>query len=332
MKVTQVMQTALCRAWASFPPLSVTMLTLLVLSGCASRFDIQAHRGGRGLSPENTLPAFARAQALGVTTLELDVGVSADDVLVIAHDPKLNPNLTRSPNGEYLDTPGPALRSLSYAQIKQYDVGRIKADSAYAKLYPEQVAIDGISMPRLVDLFEQLRASGDHRTRLNIETKIRPDQPAETADPETFVRLLLTAIRDFGFEKRTSIQSFDWRTLQLVQQLAPGIATVYLTIQASGFNNIEPAQGPSWTAGLTSAAKDSLAGRSIPALVKQAGGTVWSPYYRDLKAEQVKAAKALGIKVVVWTVNEVQDMKTYIDMGVDGIITDRPDLLLGLRP
>ncbi len=297
--------------------------TLLV--ACATPFDIQAHRGGRGLAPENTLPAFTKALNLGVTTLELDVGVSADEQLVIAHDPSINPNLSRDASGQFLSSMGPSLRSLSYAEIQQYDVGRLKPGTSYAAQYPEQESFDGTAMPRLIDLFAMVKTRGDRQVRFNIETKIRPDRPDETADPETFVRLLLQAITQFELKGRVTIQSFDWRTLKLVQALAPTIPTVYLSIQSPSFNNIVNLTGPSWTAGQSLEATGS-----VPKMVKQAGGSVWSPYYRDLTPENLRDAKSLGLKVVPWTINDPNEMRRLRAMGLDGMITDRPDLLIKL--
>jgi glycerophosphoryl diester phosphodiesterase len=303
-----------------------TLLALAsVLGACATPFDIQAHRGGRGLSPENTLPAFAKALSLGVTTLELDVGVSADDELVIAHDPWINPNLSRDASGHYLSALGPSLRSLRYADIRQYDVGRLKPGTSYAAQYPAQEAVDGTVMPRLVDLFALVKAQGNRQIRFNIETKIRPDRPDETADPQTFVRLLLQAIAQYELEGRVTIQSFDWRTLKLVQSQAPHIPTVYLTIQLPSFNNLTHSTGPSWTAG------HSLeAAGSVPKMVKQAGGAVWSPYYKDLTPAAAKEAQALKLKVIPWTVNDPSEMRRLKAMGLDGLITDRPDLLINI--
>jgi glycerophosphoryl diester phosphodiesterase len=291
----------------------------------AAAFDVQAHRGGRGLSPENTLPAFSKALTLGVQTLELDVGVSADDELVIAHDPRINPNLSRDARGQFLSVTGPSLRSLNYEQIRQYDVGRLKPGTNYAVQYPAQEPVDGTIMPRLVELFDMVKSRGDRRVKFNIETKIRPDRPDETADPHTFVRLLLQAIAQYELEGRVTIQSFDWRTLQLVQSLAPKIPTVYLSVQLPNFNNISSQSGPSWTAGHSLEAAGSL-----PKMIKQAGGSVWSPYFRDLTAEALKEAKGLGLKVIPWTVNDPKDMRRLIAMGLDGIITDRPDLLINV--
>jgi len=166
--------------------------------------------------------------------------------------------------------------------------------------------------------------------RFNIETKVTPTAPDETLAPEPFTRALLTVIREAGLENRVTIQSFDWRTLQIVQRLAPQIPTVYLTAQQKWLDNIRgatPAEGQtpgpsSWTAGIQ--LQDH---GSIPKMVKAAGGKIWSPYYQDIDAEKVAEAKALGLATVVWTVNLPEAIAKMMDLGVDGIISDRPDLV-----
>src|SRR5688572_214117 len=106
---------------------------ILWLAGCAAPgLDVQGHRGARGLAPENTLPAFEKALALGVTTLELDVGVTRDGVVVVGHDPTINPDIARGPDGQWLAARGPAIRELTFAELQRYDVGRLKPGSNYA--------------------------------------------------------------------------------------------------------------------------------------------------------------------------------------------------------
>lgn len=286
--------------------------------------DIQGHRGARGLVPENTLPAFARALAIGVTTLELDCAVTKDGVMVVSHDPALNPDIARGPDGKWLREPGPAIWRLTYEETRRYDVGRINPASAYARRWPEQRPVDGTRVPRLADVFALVKKSGNGSVRFNIETKVFPPEPGLTTTPDDFARKLIAAIRAGGMEHRTAIQSFDWRTLQIVQKEAPAIPTVYLTVEKGFMDSIQRDKGSSpWTAGF----HVSRHGGSIPRMVKAAGGAVWSPYCAETAREQVKEAQALGLKVVVWTVNEPADMRRLIEWGVDGIISDRPDLL-----
>ena len=303
----------------------MTRLLAVVLSlvACAAHaLDLQGHRGARGLAPENTLPAFERALALGVTTLELDVAITSDGVLVISHDPKLNPDITRDASGRYLAQWGPAIYAMTWAQLQVYDVGRIKPGTDYARQFPDQTPIDGTRIPRLRDLFDLVKRSGDGRVRFDIETKLSPERPEETPAPEPFARALVDEIREAGMGSRAQIQSFDWRTLQVVQRIAPEIPTAYLTVQRR-FDNVAAGQpqGSAWTAGFQY--RDH---GSVPKMIKAAGGSHWSAYFGDLDAQKVKEAQALGLKVLAWTVNDPAVMARMIDYGVDGLITDRPDL------
>ena len=293
-------------------------------AAASQALDIQGHRGARGLAPENTLPAFARALGIGVTTLELDCAVTKDGVVVVSHDSTLNPDITRGPDGKWLAGEGPPIRNFTYDELVRYDVGRINPGSAYDKRFAQQQPVDGARMPRLADVFALARKSGNEQVRFNIETKISPLHPERTVAPEAFARAFISVIRGAGMESRVTIQSFDWRTLKVVQQEAPGITTAYLTAQQGFMDNIRAASPASpWNAGL----HVSRFGGSIPRMVKAAGGAIWSPHYGETTRELVKEAQALGLKVVVWTVNEPAEMRRLIEWGVDGIISDYPDRL-----
>jgi glycerophosphoryl diester phosphodiesterase len=295
-----------------------------MMTAPAHSLDIQGHRGARGLMPENTLPAFARALAIGVTTLELDCAITKDGVVVVSHDTVLNPDITRGPDGEWLAQDGPPIAQLTYDELQRYDVGRIKPGSAYASRFPRQQAVDGARVPRLADVFALARKAGNASVRFNIETKISPLHPERTAPPAIFARALITLIIKEKMEKRATVQSFDWRTLAVVQREAPDISTVYLTAQQNFTDNILTGRNESpWMPGL----HVSQFGGSIPRLVRAAGGGVWSPSYAEISEESVKEAQELGLKVVVWTVNDEADMRRMMDWKVDGIISDYPDLL-----
>jgi glycerophosphoryl diester phosphodiesterase len=290
------------------------------LSLPAFALDLQGHRGARGLAPENTLPAFERALELGVTTLELDIGVTADGVVVISHDPYLNPSITRDASGQWLQgTKGPLLKSLTAAQVQAYDVGRINPDTPYAKTFAAQQPRDGTRIPTLQSLFDRVKALGANEVRFNIETKIHPAQPDDTASAEAMARALLKVVRDAGMAQRVAIQSFDWRTLRVVQQLEPSIPTVCLTIQTANSDNV---QSGDWTAGLKLADHGSA-----PKMAKAAGCAVWSPNGGAVTEASVKEAQALGLKAIPWTINNPADMERLAGWGVDGIITDYPDRL-----
>ena len=286
-------------------------------------FDLEAHRGGRALLPENTLPAFASALSMGVDTLELDVGVTADDEVILSHERGLNPDIARGPDGAYITPPGTPFVKLRLDEVRTYDVGQIRPDSAYAKQFPNQQPVPGTRIPTLRELFALVRKSGNTRVRFNIETKINPNHPDETLDPQAFVAKLIEVTETEGFSDRVMIQSFDWRTLQLVQQQAPKIPTAYLTLQRGSAPTIALDKATNWTAGFSPADH----GGSLPRTIKAAGGAIWSPHFGDVTAALVSEARGLGLRVVVWTVNKPEDMARMIELGVDGIISDRPDLL-----
>lgn len=308
--------------------------TVLALLGCfasaslvavsAHAFDdLEAHRGGRGLWPENTLVSFGGALGLGVDTLELDLGVTRDGQVVVSHERGLNPVLARDASGRYVEAPGTPFVKLTLAEVKRYDVGQIRPGSAYAQQFPAQKPVPGTTIPTLAEVFALVRRSGNSHVRLNIETKIDPRHPEDTLDPEHFVRVLLDLLEREKMTDRVLVQSFDWRTLQLVQRAAPRIPTVYLTTQSGDSANVQKSGKSDWTAGFD----PERYGGSVPAAIKAAGGAVWSPNHADIDAADIAQAHALGLRVVAWTVNDEASMSRLIDQGVDGLISDRPDLL-----
>ncbi len=310
---------------------SGTLAALLVVAcvqapALDTGFDAQGHRGARGLLPENSLPAFAHALELGVDTLEMDTGVTRDGVVVVLHDQRLSPAIARDAAGRWVSEPGPAVRELTFAELRAYDVGRLAPGSRYAQRFASQRPVDGTRVPALAEVFELVKRSGNAGVRLNIETKLHPERPTLAPSPEAFAEALLAVAREHGMLARIAVQSFDWRTLQVVQRLAPDVPTVYLTARQRWLDNVRAGQiGVSpWTAGFD---VDDQGG-SVPRLVKAAGGAVWSPFHLDLDPPSLRLARELGLRVIVWTVNEPKRMRVLIDMGVDGIISDYPDRLL----
>jgi len=315
----------------------LALFPALLLGACATAppFDVQGHRGARGLAPENTLPAFERALAIGVTTLELDVAVTRDGVVVISHDPRVNPDLARGPDGKWIEGTPLEIHDLTYLELMKYDVGRLKPGTNYAKSFPDQVPVDGTRIPRLADLFALVERLGNRQVRFNIETKVSPLAPDQTLPVTPFTRALLAEVRKAGMASRTSIQSFDWRTLAVVQKEAPEMPTVYLTAQQKFLDNI--CTGPQagtpevppyacesspWTGDYQLQVQGS-----VPKMVKAAGGDIWSPFHRDIDAAKVAEAHALGLKVIAWTVNDPESIAKVLALGVDGIISDRPDIV-----
>jgi glycerophosphoryl diester phosphodiesterase len=297
---------------------------ILFLASClVNAFELQGHRGARGLMPENTLPGFARALSLGVDVLEMDAAITADGVVVLSHDPQLDPALTRGPDGRWITDDDHVISRLEFADLRRFDVGRINPASAYAKQFKTQTPADGSPVPSLFEVAALADRAGNRRVRFNIETKVRPDRPELTVAPELFADRLVAAIRDAGIAQRATVQSFYWRTLDRVRAVAPEIATACLTSERDWLDNIGRDRGLSpWTG------EDVLKfGGSVPRLVEGAGCAIWSPHFAEVNDALIDEAHALGLRVIVWTVNAPNDMTRLIQSGVDGIITDYPDRL-----
>jgi glycerophosphoryl diester phosphodiesterase len=276
-----------------------------------AHLDYEGHRGTRGHRPENTIGAFERAIELGVDTLEMDVMLTADDVAVVHHDEHLDADITRDGSGAWL-TDAPAVRSLTFAQLEVYDVGRIKPGTAYAARFADQEGADGVRIPQLRDVIADAERRSDKRVHYNIEIKTTPAKPDDTAPPDRVADAIVAIVRELGVADRVTIQSFDWRGLRRVAAIAPEIPRSCLT----------EARIPdaTWTDGLA-------IGGSIPKLVATFGCQIWSPDYTALTHELVDEAHALRLRVLPWTVDDHDAIVRMIAIGVDGIITDFPDRL-----
>src|SRR5215217_3020394 len=245
------------------------MVATTVLTTPAAVIDLQGHRGARGLAPENTIPAFTTALSIGVTTLEMDLAMTKDGVLVVHHDEWLNPDTARGPDGVFLTARGPALHALTRAELKRYDVGRIKPGTAYAARFSEQQPVDGTHVPTLEEVFDLVRRAGADHIRFNVETKITPTSGDDVPSPEVFAKAVAHAIEKAGLTQRVSVESFDLRTLVVLRRIAPDIERVLLTDEQPDDDTIGRGKpGPSpWTAGLD---VDDFDG-STPRLVAAAG-------------------------------------------------------------
>jgi glycerophosphoryl diester phosphodiesterase len=293
----------------------------LFVACAANAFDLQGHRGARGLAPENTLPAFRKALEIGVDTIECDMGITKDGVVVLHHDLRLNPDITRGPDGRWLEKAGPAIAELTFEELQGYDVGRIKPGTRYAADFPDQAPVDGTRVPKLADLVALLKEPAHARVGVNCETKVEPTERDATRPPEEFARRVIAEIRRHGLAGRFTVQSFDWSTLQVVQKEAPEIRTVYLSSPRTLKPGADGKPSP-WLAGFSPEQHGS-----VPKAVKAAGGKIWSPNQTFLTPELLAEARSLGLAVVPWTVNSPDMMRKLLDMGVDGLISDRPDLV-----
>jgi glycerophosphoryl diester phosphodiesterase len=279
------------------------------------RIELHGHRGARGLLPENTLVGFAGALGIGVDAIELDVAMTADDVVVVTHDPRLNPDITRTASGAWLAAPGPAIRALRAADLARYDVGRIRPGSAYAAAYPDQSPRDGAGIPALADALRL-----DPRVMFNIELKTFPRDPGLAVDGPAMADAVVAAADAAGVAGRIIVQSFDWRGLRRLRRTRPEIRLAWLTSGAA----LADARG--WWDG----PDPSDFGGSVPRAVAAEGGPAWGADYADLTEDSVAEAHALGLRVVPWTVNRPDAMRRLCRWGVDGLITDRPDLARGV--
>jgi glycerophosphoryl diester phosphodiesterase len=273
--------------------------------------DLQGHRGARGRFPENTMAGFAGALAIGVDTLELDVAMTADGVVVVTHDATLNPDITRTADGAWLTGRGPAIGTLRLAELAGYDVGRIRPGSAYAALYPEQVPHDGARIPTLAEV---LRI--DPAVRFNIELKTFPSGHAATADGAELAEAVVAVADAAGVVERITVQSFDWCGPRRLRHIRPEVRLAWLTRSA-----ILPEARVWWDG---PAPGDY--GGSVPRAVAAEGGPTWAPEHADLTEHSLAEAHGLGLIVVPWTVNRAEDMRRLLRWGVDGLISDLPDV------
>ncbi len=279
-----------------------------------SNFVLIGHRGARGMFPENTCEGFAEALALGIDGIELDVGVTADGVPVVCHDPTLNPDLVRTMDGEWLPGPGPLIRMLTAAELTRYDVGRVRPGSAAALASPAQVPHDGAHIPRL----DQVLARFD--TQFVIELKTLPDRPEWTVPSVEMAELVAAVIEAAGAAARVRIESFDWRGPRYLRRTRPGLRLAWLTRAAT------VAAARQWWDGPSPADYGGSVPRAVAAEGDGRRGDVWAPEHVDLTAEFVAEAHDLGLAVLPWTVNRPEDMARLIGWEVDGLVTDRPDL------
>jgi len=247
----------------------------------------------------------------------------------VHHDFKLRPEIARLADGAWIAAGSPpAIRDLTVAQLKTYDVGRLQPKTSYAGRYPEQAPVDGERIPTFKEVIQLFKKSCNPSTRLFVEIKTSPDEPALTPPPEVVSDQVVKMLKEEGIAERTWILSFDWRNLVHIQKTAPELATAYLTIVTPGSNTLKPNQpGASpWMAGFD---VDDFNG-SAPRAVKAAGGRIWSPFFKNLTPESLAEARQLGLKVSVWTPDRPEDLKQMIDMKVDAITTNRPDVLKDL--
>ncbi len=279
---------------------------------------VVGHRGARGVLPENSMIGFDFSLSIGVPLLEIDVVLTADDVPVITHNHRLHASSFRDTNGLFLSGEEPKVSSLTFEQIQQFDIGRLDGHSAYGQRFPDQAQLDGVRVPRLIDLLDLVAEQKYGDAYLMVELKSDPDLAHDALYRENFVGRVLQEVRAKGLSTRAVLHSFDWNLLEECQLQAPDMPSSYLTQLPENEDDVGEDS--------SKAVCPDFRGRrdEIPLLVKQAGGSLWCPYYADVTAENVALAKELGLCVAVWTVNEHEEISRMIDLRVDAIVSDYP--------
>ncbi|KQB87612.1 glycerophosphodiester phosphodiesterase family protein [Corynebacterium lowii] len=280
-------------------------------------FDLQAHRGGRGEYTEESATAFESAVAQGVSTLELDIVVAEDGTPVVWHDPvvqedKCSDTAPATPNDPEFPYVGKDVNKLNWAQLSTLNCDK------KLEAYPEQQPVVGNKMIRLSDVFAI--AQKDPAMRFNIETKIEAENPEQSATPEEFVAAILPVIREHNAVERSTIQSFDWRSLPLFKEQEPGLTLAAL------YDETTWKEDSAWIAPIDY----REVGGDVNAAAKQLGVQILSPDYTMLTAQSVVESQEQGLQVLPWTVNEAADIHLMLDYGVDGLITDYPGRALSI--
>lgn len=270
----------------------------------ANFFETEGHRGCRGLLPENTLPAFKEAIKLGVTTLEMDVVISQDGEVVVSHEAFLNHEITTQPDGSFIkenEEKSFNIYKMDYAAIKKFDVG-LKIHPRFP--FQEKVKAYKPTLSEVIDFSDTYtKKLSVSPIRYNIEIKCMPATDGIYHPlPSTFIDLVMRVVSDKKVENRVTLQSFDIRPLQDLNKKYPDIEIALLY--------------------------EGAADVSLQEQIDKLGFTPnkYSPEYILVNKELIDTCKKMGVKVIPWTVNELEDMKVLKALGVDGIITDFPNL------
>jgi len=301
-----------------------------------------AHRGGAGLNPENTPAAFRDAVARGCDGAELDVQLSRDGKVIVVHDYRLKPEICRDASGRWLTPPTPRVKDLALAELRAFDIGRADPASDYARAHPMVRSVDGEHIPTLEEVIEIAKAAANP-FRLFVELKTSFADPQSSADPKVLAEATLTPLSANDCLDRTVLVGFDWTGLLHAKTLEPRAECWFTTLPQSWFSADDPPpedDPPSepvlqmlryWATSGTSpwaAGHDAVNyGGSVIRAVKAAGADGWFPFYRDATPDAVAGARRLGLKVGAWTVDDPANMRRLIDLGLDAICTDRPDVL-----
>ena len=299
-----------------------------------SLFDVEFHRGGRDARPENTLYAYTYAIEQGATTIEGDMQMTKDGVIVMSHNPMLNSDITKDSNGNYVQKNAIDIRTSNYDEINKYNVGEMKKDTEYYQLHGKAQKTIEAKIPKLEELLQLVNDSGNKNIMLNLEIKSYPDPATgkyheNNVDYEKFLNEFNRIIKDYDFEDRMILQSFDWKPLVMMKEINKNVLTSALY---SEDQDEEQGIGTLWLT--VPQASPWLAGKNIHdynddavRVAHELGIDIISPQWDQIEKWQVDEAHNWNMKVVSWTVNTNEDMEKCFGMGVDGIISDKGELL-----
>jgi len=268
----------------------VLLLSLVpMIAAAGPKITVQGHRGAHAQRPENTIASFERAIDAGADLVEIDTWVTKDDIVVVSHDPKPKPSICKAP-----PEVNKAIRELTLAEVRQWDCGSLRDPD-----FPEQKTVPGAGVPTFDEVLNL--AGRSKKFRFNIEVKTSPKNPQFAPPPDEYAKMILAGIRKHKLEKRVVVQSFDFRILHAMKQIAPDI---------------------------TLAALFSADRREFATVAREAGTRIVAVHYKLATPERVKEAHGAGLKVFAWTANTPDVWDQLIAAGVDSIITDDPDALI----
>ena len=278
---------------------------------------IVGHRGARGVFPENTMLGFKSTIEMGITLIEFDVVLCADDVPVITHNHALHAPTFKHVGGKFIDHE-PKIMDLTWSQLQCFEVGRLDINTQYGQRFPDQLQFNGVKVPKLDELLAYVSSLSDNTVYLMLEIKSDPNHFDNYIFRKKLVSEVIKRVRHFGLINQTLLHSFDWRILEECKSLAPEFPTSFLTQMKH--NPADLGEDSSLPVGPN--IKDF--GDLTPDRVFDKGGSLWCPNVQDITPTALRRAKNLGLVTAVWTVNTVEEIDRMIEYGVDAIVTDYP--------
>jgi len=293
-----------CNMYLLILLMNFSLVSLAQSSINMEQLDKQGHRGCRGLYPENTIPGFLKAIDLGVTTLEMDLVITKDKKVILSHEPFFNHEITTLPNGEYVSESNERelnIYEMVYSKVKKYDVGQ-KAHPRF--LQQQKIKANKPLLTEVIDSVEMhVKTKNKQPLFYNIETKIQPQTDnVYHPEPQEFVDLIMAVILEKKIQNRVIVQSFDSRSLQYLHQKYPSIKTALLV--------------------------EAFDKKSFEKQIEDLGftPTIYSPAQELVDLNLVQECRSKMIKLIPWTVNDLETIRRFVALGVDGIITDYPNL------